>query len=309
MKTQRNILIAFLLNFGFSIFELVGGIFTGSVAILSDAVHDIGDATSIGASYFLEKKSKKQPDEAYTYGYARYSVIGSVITTLILLVGSVLVVYNAVNRILSPVEINYNGMILFAVVGVTVNFCAAFFTREGGSLNQKAVNLHMLEDVLGWLMVLIGAVVMRFTDFALLDPLLSIAVAVFIFVNAIKGLKEALDIFLEKTPHGVDLHEIEHHISEIEGVLGVHHIHVWTMDGQSNYATMHIVANGDAHKIKHAVREELAEHGIGHVTLELECEGEHCHEEHCHALASAPMLTNRSLRSSICRGCRARSCV
>ena len=287
MKTQRNILIAFLLNFAFSIFELVGGIFTGSVAILSDAVHDIGDATSIGASYFLEKKSKKQPDEAYTYGYARYSVIGSVITTLILLVGSVLVVYNAVNRIFNPVEINYNGMILFAVVGVAVNFCAAFFTREGGSLNQKAVNLHMLEDVLGWLVVLIGAVVMRFTDFALLDPALSIAVAVFIFVNAIKGLREALDIFLEKTPHGMDVHEIEHHVSEIEGVLGVHHVHVWTMDGQNNYATMHIVTNGDPHKIKHAVREELAEHGVGHVTLELECEGEHCHEEHCHVEVNA----------------------
>ena len=282
MKTQRNILIAFLLNFSFSIFELFGGIFTGSVAILSDAVHDVGDAASIGASYFLEKKSKKQPDESYTYGYARYSVIGSVITTLILLVGSALVVYNAVQRILVPVEIDYNGMILFAVVGVAVNFLAALFTREGDSLNQKAVNLHMLEDVLGWLVVLIGAVVMRFTDFALLDPALSIAVAVFIFVNAIKGLKEALDIFLEKTPHGVDVHEIEHHVSEIEGVLGVHHIHVWTMDGQSNYATMHVVAKGDTHKIKHAIREELAEHGVGHVTLELECEGEHCHEEHCH---------------------------
>ena len=282
MKTQRNIMIAFLLNLSFSIFELFGGIFTGSVAILSDAVHDVGDAASIGVSYFLEKKSKKQPDESYTYGYARYSVIGSVITTLILLVGSALVVYNAVQRILVPVEIDYNGMILFAVVGVAVNFLAALFTREGDSLNQKAVNLHMLEDVLGWLVVLIGAVVMRFTDFALLDPALSIAVAVFIFVNAIKGLKEALDIFLEKTPHGVDVHEIEHHVSEIEGVLGVHHIHVWTMDGQSNYATMHVVAKGDTHKIKHAIREELAEHGVGHVTLELECEGEHCHEEHCH---------------------------
>lgn len=287
MKTQRNILIAFLLNFAFSIFEFVGGIFTGSVAILSDAVHDIGDACSIGASYFLEKKSKKQPDAAYTYGYARYSVIGSVITTLILLVGSALVIYHAVERILDPVAINYNGMILFAVVGVAVNFLAAFFTHGGGSLNQRAVNLHMLEDVLGWLVVLVGAIVMRFTDFALLDPALSIAVAVFIFVNAIKGLKEALDIFLEKTPHGVDVHEIEHHVSEIEGVLGVHHVHVWTMDGQSNYATMHVVINGDAHDIKHAIREELAEHGVGHVTLELECEGEHCHEEHCRVEGNA----------------------
>lgn len=149
MKTEKNILIAFILNLAFSLFEFVGGLFTGSVAIISDAVHDLGDAASIGISYFLEKKSKKQPDEEYTYGYARYSVIGSVITTLILLFGSALVIYNAASRIISPAEINYDGMIIFAVVGVCVNLGAALFTHGGDSLNQKAVNLHMLEDVLG----------------------------------------------------------------------------------------------------------------------------------------------------------------
>jgi cobalt-zinc-cadmium efflux system protein len=159
MKTEKNILIAFVLNFAFSIFEFVGGIFTGSVAIISDAIHDIGDAASIGISYFLEKKSKQQPDAEYTYGYARYSVLGSLITTLILLVGSAVVIYNAIGRIIAPTEINYGGMILFAVVGVCVNFGAAFLTRDGHSLNQKAVNLHMLEDVLGWVVVLVGAVV------------------------------------------------------------------------------------------------------------------------------------------------------
>ncbi len=282
MKTEKNILIAFILNLAFSVFEFFGGIFTGSVAIISDAIHDIGDAASIGISYFLEKKSKKQPDESHTYGYARYSVIGSVITTLILLFGSVMVVYNAVGRIINPVQINYDGMIVFAVVGVCVNFGAAFFTREGDSLNQKAVNLHMLEDVLGWVVVLIGAIVMRFTDFALIDPLLSMGVAVFIFVNAIGNLKEALGLFLEKTPHGIALEEIKEHLTHIDGVLDVHHIHVWSMDGQTNYATMHIVTNGDPHRIKELVREELQEHGIGHVTLELEGENEHCHERHCH---------------------------
>ena len=156
MKTQKNILIAFILNLGFSIFEFFGGVVTGSVAIISDAVHDLGDAASIGISYFLEKKSRKQPDDRYTYGYVRYSVIGSVITTLILLFGSVMVVYNAVNKIIEPTQINYDGMIVFAVVGVCVNLVAAFFTREGDSLNQRAVNLHMLEDVLGWVVVLVG---------------------------------------------------------------------------------------------------------------------------------------------------------
>lgn len=282
MKTEKNILIAFILNLAFSVFEFIGGIFTGSVAIMSDAVHDIGDAASIGVSFFLEKKSKKQPDAEYTYGYSRYSVIGGVFTTLILLLGSAAVIINAVERIISPVEINYNGMIIFAVVGVAVNLCAAFVTREGDSLNQKAVNLHMLEDVLGWIVVLVGAVIMRFADFGIIDPVLSICVAVFILINAVKNLKEVLDLFLEKIPHGISVEEIKEHLSEINGVLDVHHIHIWSMDGHRNYATMHIVTNEDAQTIKESVREELREHGICHATLELEAEGESCGEEHCH---------------------------
>ena len=282
MKTEKNILIAFFLNLAFSVFEFIGGVFTGSVAIVSDAVHDIGDAASIGIAYFLEKKSKKQPDEAYTYGYARYSVIGSVITTLILLVGSVLVVWHAVERCIAPTEIDYNGMILFAVVGVAVNFAAALFTREGESLNQRAVNLHMLEDVLGWALVLVGAVVMRFTDWWLLDPILSIAIAVFIFVGALKNLRAVLDLFLEKTPNGVSIEEIKAHACEIPGVCEVHHLHVWSMDGEHNYATMHVVCEGDWQEIKALLRAELAEHGITHVTLESERPGEHCDAEHCH---------------------------
>lgn len=281
MKTEKNILIAFILNFAFSIFEFFGGIYTGSVAIISDAVHDIGDAASIGLSYFLEKKSKRQPDENYTYGYVRYSVIGSIITSLVLLFGSVIVIYNAIGRIVSPTEIKYDGMIIFAVVGVCVNFCAVFFTRDGGSLNQKAVNLHMLEDVLGWAVVLVGAIVMKFTDFVLIDPIMSIGVAVFILTNTIKNLKEVIDIFLEKTPHNIDVGEIKEHIKCINEVIDVHHIHIWSMDGQNSYATMHVVTNGDHSEIKEKIREELHEHGICHVTLELESEGERCHEKLC----------------------------
>ena len=282
MKTEKNIFIAFILNLAFSVFEFIGGVFTGSVAIISDAIHDIGDATSIGVAFFLEKKSKKQPDKKYTYGYARYSVIGSVLTTLILLLGSAMIIYNAVLRIISPTEINYNGMIIFAIVGVCVNLGAALLTRDGDSLNQKAVNLHMLEDVLGWVVVLVGAIVMRFTDFYIIDPLMSIGVAIFILINALKNLKEILDLFLEKTPRDISIDEIAEHICEVEGVLSVHHIHVWSMDGHNNYATMHVVVKGDTHTIKHNIRGELKEHGIGHATLEIETEDEHCHEEHCH---------------------------
>ena len=137
MRSDKKILVAFILNLAFSVFEFLGGIFTGSVAIVSDSVHDLGDAASIGASYFFEKKSKRQPDENYTYGYARYSVLGSMITTLILLIGSVFVIYNAINRIIHPTEINYDGMIIFAIFGVLVNFGAAFSLAAAARLIKK----------------------------------------------------------------------------------------------------------------------------------------------------------------------------
>lgn len=286
MKTEKNILIAFILNLAFSIFEFFGGIFTGSVAIISDAVHDIGDAASIGIAFILEKKSKKAPDKKYTYGYVGYSVIGGLISTSILLFGSIAVIYNAIDRIISPVKINYNGMIIFAVIGVCINLTAAFLTQGGKSLNQKAVNLHMLEDVLGWVVVLVGAIVIRFTNFYIIDPLMSIGVAIFIIIGAIKNLKEIFDIILQKTPCDIDIDELTEEILTIEGVLDVHHIHVRSIDGSNNFATMHVVINGEHNEIKNKIREELKEHGISHVTLELEAEYENCEGKHCHINAT-----------------------
>lgn len=282
MKTEKNILLAFLLNLAFSVLEVAGGVFTGSVAIISDAMHDIGDAMSIGLSYFLEKKSKRQPDENYTYGYTRYSVLGSVITSVILLTGSVAIICNAAGRLVTPTPIHYDGMILLAVIGICVNMGAALITRKGDSLNQKAVNLHMLEDVLGWVVVLVGGVIMRFTDLTVIDPLMSIGVAVFILIHSVKNLKEAVELLLEKTPRGIKAEKIREHICCIEGVLDVHHIHIWSMDGQNNYATMHVVTAGDHHMVKENIREELAAHGIGHATLELESPAEYCCERDCH---------------------------
>lgn len=287
MKTEKNILTAFILNLLFALFEFIGGIFTGSVAIISDAIHDIGDAASIGISYFLEKKSQKQPNESYTFGYARYSVMGSVITTAILLFGSVAVIYNAVIRFFNPTEINYDGMIIFAVIGVLVNLAATLLTNHGDSLNQKAVKLHMLEDTLGWIVVLIGAVIMRFTDLYIIDPLLSVCVSLFILTNALKNLKEALNVFLEKTPNNIDLKELSEHLHHIDGVSDVHHIHTWSMDGIKNYATMHVVAKNCSKEIKNKIRDELKEHGICHVTIELETEDERCKEKHCHVEPSS----------------------
>ena len=281
MKTEKNILIAFLLNLLFSIIEFIGGLFTNSVAIISDSMHDMGDAMSIGISYFLERKSSKKPDNKYTYGYVRYSVLGSIITTFILLGGSILVIYNAILRLFNPVAINYNGMILFAVLGVIINFLAVYFTKNGNSLNQKSVNLHMLEDILGWIIVLIGAIIMRFTDIKIIDPILSIVVALFIFINSLKNLKDIVDIFLEKAPANIDIEQIKQHLLEINGIIDIHHVHIRSIDGFNNYATMHIVVEKDYKQIKRKVKEELKEHGIAHTTIEFEEKDEVCDSEKC----------------------------
>lgn len=281
MKSERNILIAFILNVSFSIFEFIGGIFTGSVAIVSDAVHDLGDGVSIGLSYFLEKKSKKAPDEKYTFGYGRYSVLGGLITLIILLLGSALVIYNAVLRIFNPTEINYDGMIIFAVIGVVVNFSAALVTHGGETVNQRAVNLHMLEDVLGWVIVLIGAVIMKFTDVTLIDPLMCIGVSLFIFANAAKNLKGIADIFLGKVPNGMEIADICEHLGEIDGVIDVHHVHLWSIDGVNHLASLHIVTDEEPNKLKEKAKAELYEHGIVCATVEIEKSTDECRESSC----------------------------
>ena len=282
MKTEKNILVAFLLNLFFSIFELVGGILTNSIAIISDSIHDFGDSLSIGISYFLEKKSKKKPDTKYTYGYSRYSILVAFITNSILIAGSLLVIYNAFNRIINPSEINYNGMIVFALFGVVVNFIATLVTKDGKSLNQRAVNLHMLEDVLGWIIVLIGAIVIKFTQINIIDSILSMIVAVFIMIHAVKSFKQILDLFLVKTPSSIDVEELKKHLLKIDGVDGVHHIHVWSLDGINNYATMHVVTKlKELSEIKNRVKELMHEYGICHTTVEIEDTNSKCDELEC----------------------------
>ena len=291
---DRKILIAFVLNVLFSAIEFIGGIVTGSVAIISDSIHDLGDALSIGMAYYLEKLSKKQPDNKYTYGYMRYSVLGSVLTTIILIVGSVLIIWNSVDRIYHPVIINYDGMMAFAVIGMLINLGAAFVTHGGSSLNQKAINLHMLEDVLGWVVVLVGAVVMKLTNISIIDPLMSIGVALFILINATRMLIQAIDLFMEKVPDEIDTEEIKEHLMNIHGVDDVHHLHIWSLDGQRNYATVHVATVYDDYReVKQMVKKEMAKHGITHVTIEIElddevctdklCKIKHIHSEHSHA--------------------------
>ncbi len=277
-KTEKNILIAFLLNICFSILELFGGILTNSVAIISDAIHDAGDALSIGISYFLERKSNKKHDYHYTFGYKRYSIIGAFITTVILLVGAIFVIYNSILRFFNPAKLNYDGMIIIAIVGVIINFIAAYVTKEGDSLNQHAVNLHMLEDVLGWIVVLVGSIVIKFTNFTYIDSIMSICISIFLIVESLKNLKQILNLVLEKVPEGISVKEVEEEVKKISGVKDVHHIHIWSLDGEKNYATMHIVSDKN---VKEKVRKSLEKFNIYNVTIETEKTTDECHHKEC----------------------------
>lgn len=295
MKTEKNILIAFILNIFFSIFEIIGGMLTGSIAIVSDAIHDFGDAFSIGISYIFEKKSKRKPDKKYTYGYQRYSILGALITTLVLASGECIVIYNSIERFFNPVEIKYNGMIIFAIIGVIINFVAAYVTKEGDSLNQKSVNLHMLEDVLGWIIVLIGSILMKITNISVIDNIMSIFVAIFILIHSVKNFKNILDLFLVKIPKNINVDEIKEHIEEIDGVIEAHHIHIWSINGEDAYATMHVKTNKkDITELKSEIRTEMNEHGIIHVTIEIEAEYDECSETNCEVKISQKHHHNHS---------------
>lgn len=284
MKIEKNIKIAFILNLFFSIFEILGGIITNSVSIISDAIHDFADALSIGISYILEHKSRKRPNQEYTYGYKRYSVLGAFITTTILLVGSILIIYHSIERIFNPQELNHDGMLIIAVFGVIINFTAAYFTKDGDSLNQKAVNLHMLEDVFGWIIVLIGSILIKFTNITWIDSVMSIVVSIFIFVHAISHMKEVLDLFLLKKPKDIDVDELKKHILNIEGVKDIHHLHIWSLDGINNFATLHVVADKS---VKTMIRDEMKKHNINNVTIELESIYEKCDHKKCNIKTSS----------------------
>ena len=277
-KTEKNILIAFFLNIGFAIFELIGGFLTSSVSIISDAIHDAGDALSIGISYFLERKSNKKSDNVYTFGYRRYSTIGALITTLILLIGALVVIYNSILRFFNPVELEYNGMIIIAIFGVIINFLAAYFTRSGDSLNQHAVNLHMLEDVLGWIVVLIGSIVIKYTNFYYIDSIMSIGISLFLIIESVKNLKEILDLILEKVPSNISVNEVKKKVLEIDGVKDVHHVHIWSLDGNKVYATMHVVSDEN---VKSEIRNSLQKMDINNVTIEMEGSKEKCLHRNC----------------------------
>lgn len=272
---------AFFLNFGFTILELIGGLWTNSVAITADALHDLGDTISLGVAWFLGRYAQKETDQDYSYGYRRYSLLGALVNTLILIGGGLFVLSEAVPRLLAPERANAAGMIGLAIVGVIVNGLAVWRVKGGQSLNTQVVTWHLLEDVLGWVAVLIVSIVLLFTDWYILDPILSILITLYVLYNVIGNLRKTLAIFLQAVPESIDISDIQRRLAAIEPVQSTHHTHVWSLDGEQHVLTTHLVVPDGATKevvlaVKRRVIEITNDHNFAHVTIEIEYESEDC---------------------------------
>lgn len=278
---HSNIKLAFLLNLSFTIFEIIGGLLTNSVAILSDAVHDLGDSLSLGLAWFLGSYSEKKYNNKFTYGYRRYLLLSALINTVVLIIGSVIVLINAVPRLLNPTQPSARGMIGFAVVGIIVNGIGALKTRGSHSLNERVVSFHLLEDVLGWIAVLIVGIIMYFRDIPILDPILSIFITLYILFNVFSSFKETILLFLQTVPRDVDVEDIICNLKTIENVVDTHHTHVWSLDSEHHVLTTHIrVSNNcnieDITRIKKEAKAIINKLNIEHITIEIEFADKDC---------------------------------
>lgn len=269
--------IAFGLNVSFTLIELVGAWFTGSTAIAADAVHDLGDSLSLAFAWGMQGLAGRRGSAAYSYGLRRLSLVGALVNAVVLLVGGAVVLTEAIPALFEPGSPDAGGMLLLALLGVVVNGAAVVRMRAGSTLNEQIVTWHLLEDVLGWVAVLIVSVVMLFVELPILDPLLSIAITAWVSWNALRNLRRTVAVFLQAVPEGVDVAALQQAARAVPGVDDLRHVHVWSQEGEHHVLTGHLVV--DATTLEHAeslreqVREALHEHGIEHATLETVASG------------------------------------
>jgi len=278
---------AFWLNFTFTIIEFIGGWLTNSVAIMADAVHDLGDTLSIGLAWYLSKLGKKASTEKYTYGFKRLSLMGAMINGVILIVGAVWILSEAIPRLANPEMPVTEGMMGLAVLGILVNGLAAYKLHGGHSMNEKVLNWHLIEDAMGWVAVLIVAIVLHFVNWPILDPILSIGFTLFILINVIRYVVQTMSLFLQGVPDLATRNAISKQLLSIKHVEEIHHVHFWSLDGEQHVLTAHVVINCliDNEKLralKQEVNERLTPFGLSHTTIEFELPGEPCRDDKDH---------------------------
>jgi cobalt-zinc-cadmium efflux system protein len=274
-QAKKNIATAFFLNLFFAFVELVGGFITNSVAILSDAVHDFGDTLSLGVAWYLQKVSEKKGDNRFSYGYKRFSLLGSLFISVVLVVSSIFIILESISRISNPEDPDGLGMIILAIAGIAINGFAVLKLKRGKSHNEKAVLLHMMEDVFGWVAVLVGGIVIHFWSISILDTLLSLLIGLWVMFNVYRNLSSTIAIMLQEVPKNINVKELEKDFIQIPSVNSFHDLHIWSLDGEKHILSVHLVLDNDSsitdlNTAKEDVRLIAFKHGIGHVTVEVE---------------------------------------
>jgi cobalt-zinc-cadmium efflux system protein len=288
-EREKRVRLAAFLNAAFTVVELVGGLLTNSLAILSDALHDFGDSVALIISWFFESGAKRSPDSRYTFGYQRLSLFSAIFAASILIGGSIIIIIEAIPRFLNPEPVNAFGMIGLSFVGIAFNGLGFFTLKKGESLNEKVLSWHLLEDVLGWIVILVGGLIIYFWNFYLVDPIMTVGLTVFILYNVAKNLREAISILLQGVPSHINLEEVKKDIVAVKGVIGIHDIHIWSLEGETDVFSAHVVLDDEtlqeeSQQTKQIIKDKLLTHHIEHSTIELEskygCTGMVCEEPH-----------------------------
>jgi cobalt-zinc-cadmium efflux system protein len=274
-----NLRIALVLNVSFMLIEFIGGWWTNSMAILTDALHDAGDSISLSIALILQYYSGKASDRQYTFGYRRFSVMGALANGLILLVGSVFLIAETFSRLQSPQDVHPDGMMYIAILGIAVNGYASYRLKKGNSLNEKMASTHLMEDVLGWVAVLIVSIVMLFQYIPILDPILTLAILAWVLFNVFINLRDVFRVILQATPKGIDIEQIRTHIESLPGIRKIEDFHIWSLDGEYNIVSLHLRVNKELKlleltELKGLIRDVLQHESIEHVTIEFSTEGE-----------------------------------
>ena len=281
MKAKYTVWIAFFLNLSYAIVEFIAGGIFGSSAVLADSVHDLGDAIAIGISAFLETISNREEDRQYTLGYKRFSLLGALVTAVILITGSILVILENITKLFNPQLVNDEGILWLGIIAVSINLLASLVVRKGKTKNESILSLHFLEDTLGWLAVILMAIILRFTDWYILDPLLSLVISIFILTKAIPRFWSALKIFLDAVPEGVDIQKIKTDLAELDHVASINQLNLWTMDGLEKNAIVHVCLKEMEHMetCKESIRIFLKDCGFQNITIEVDVDLE-SHQAH-----------------------------
>ena len=274
MKTKHTVWLAFFLNLSYAIVEFIAGGIFGSSAVLADSIHDLGDAIAIGISAFLETISNREEDSHYTLGYKRFSLLGALVTAVILMTGSVLVILGNITKLFHPQPVNDEGILWLGIIAVSINVLASLVVRKGKTKNESILSLHFLEDTLGWLAVILMAIVLRFTDWYILDPLLSLVISIFILSKAIPRFWSTLKIFLDAVPEGVDIQQVKSDLEQLDHVASINQLNLWTMDGLEKNAIIHVCLKEieQMELCKESIRSKLKDCGFQNITIEIDAD-------------------------------------